>query len=86
MVCEHLRKVEVAVVASGATETFRGQAWTDNCREWVYFDRVLDLAGLRSRLDLDPCVVDHENTDPKSGTERRLVCTQHHDGIIGLYE
>ena len=84
MICEHLRSVEAAVVAAGAHETYRGQPWTDNCREWVYVDVRLDLADLRRRLDLDPCVVDHENTDPRSGTERGLVCTTHHDGVIGL--
>jgi hypothetical protein len=84
VICEHLRAVEAAVVATGARETYRGQAWTERCREWVYFDVRLDLDELRRALDLDPCVVDHENTDPKSGTERGLVCTTHHDGVIGL--
>jgi hypothetical protein len=84
VICEHLRDVEAAVVATGARETSRGQAWTDNCREWVYFDTHLDIAGLRATLDLDACVVEHENTDPRSGTERGLVCTVHHDGVMGL--
>ena len=86
MVCEHLRAVEADVAASGATETFRGQAWSDNCREWVYFDRLLDVGDLRARFDLDDCVVDHQNDDPRSGRERGLVCTIHHDAVIGLYE
>lgn len=84
MICEHLRAVEAAVVATGARETHRGQVWTDSCREWVYFDVRLDLDELRRTLDLDPCVVEHENTDPRSGTERGLVCETHHDGVMGL--
>ena len=83
MLCEHLLAVEAAVAATGVAETYRGQAWSDNCREWVYFDTVLDLDGLRASLDLDPCVEEHENLDPKSGTERGLVCSVHHDGVIG---
>jgi hypothetical protein len=84
MVCAHLAAVEAEVVASGAKETYRGQPWSDNCREWVYFDVVLDVDALRRRLKLAPCVEVHENTDPRSGTERGLVCTRHQDGVIGL--
>jgi hypothetical protein len=84
-VCEHLIEVERALAAAGHTETFRGQAWSDNCREWVYFDTVLDLEALRRDHHLDPAVVeDHRNEDPKSGTEQGLVCSVHHDGVIGL--
>jgi len=84
VICEHLRAVEAAVLATGAHETYRGQAWTQNCREFVYFDTHLDLTELRRTIELDPCVVDHENTDTKSGTERGLVCMTHYDGVIGL--
>jgi len=31
-------------------------------------------------------VIDHVNDDPKSGRESGLVCTQCHDGIIGLHK
>ena len=83
-VCEHLIDVERALAEAGYTETFRGQAWSDNCREWVYFDTVLDLAALRREHHLADVVIDHRNEDPKSGTEQGLVCTVHHDGVIGL--
>jgi hypothetical protein len=85
MLCEHLAPMEAELKARGIGETFRGQAWSDNCREWVYFDCVLDVAGLRRRHSPAPCVVDHENRDPRSGTERGLVCTEHHDGIMGRH-
>lgn len=85
MLCEHLLAVESAVAASGARETFRGQAWTDNCREWVYFDCVLPIESLRADGLFDPAVVSvHANDDPRSGTEMGLVCVVHHDGVIGL--
>ena len=82
-ICEHLAPVERWLAAHGFEETYRGQAWSDNCREWVYFDTVLDLAALRAQFALGPDVVDHANLDTKSGTEQGLVCTVHHDGVIG---
>jgi hypothetical protein len=82
-ICEHLAPVEQWLAAQGFRETYRGQAWSDTCREWVSFDTVLDLPALRAQFTLGPEVVDHANLDPKSGTEQGLVCTIHHDGVIG---
>lgn len=84
--CEHLQQLEAELLQRGIALTFRGQAWSTNCREWAYFACYLDLASIRSRLQLPPCVVDHANTDPRSGTERGFVCEEHHDGIIGRLE
>jgi hypothetical protein len=86
MLCEHLRELETELKRAGIIETFRGQAWSHNCREWVYFDCHLDLPAIRARMSLAPCVADHANTDPHSGTERGLVCTEHHDAIMGSLE
>ena len=83
MVCSHLSELEHALKAAGIAETFRGQAWSDNCREWVYFDVVLDVASLRKRFAFDPAVSVHENLDPRSGTERGFVCTRCHDAVVG---
>ncbi len=41
MTCEHLRSLEQAMIAGGMRETFRGQAWSNDCREWVYFQCLL---------------------------------------------
>jgi len=86
MVCGHLGALERALIESGAKETYRGRPWSQNCREWVYFDVVLDLAVLRERLALAPCVEDSENLDPKSGQERGLYCARCHDAIMGRLE
>ena len=83
-VCEHLIDVERALAAAGHRETFRGQAWSDNCREWVYFDTVLDLAALRAAHRLSAVVIDHRNEDQRSGTEQGLVGTIHDDAVMGL--
>lgn len=83
MVCEHLIKLEKELLDAGITETYRGQAWSDNCREWVYFDTVLNTDSLAKRLNLPSCVRIHENLDQKSGTERGFVCEICNDGIMG---
>jgi hypothetical protein len=86
MVCMHLRWLEQALIAAGFRETFRGQAWTENCREWVYFDVILDIPRLRKQFRIPPCVEVHENTDPKSGLELGLTCRSCLDGVMGAVE
>lgn len=54
-----------------------------NCREWVYFNVVLDTTALQERFCFGPTIVVHENLDPKSGQERGFVCTTCHDAVIG---
>lgn len=83
MLCEHLLEAEAHLRGLGAVETYRGQPWTDNCREWVYVDRVVDLAALRDAVGLADCVELHQNLDPRSGTEQGLFCTIHLDGLMG---
>lgn len=83
--CEHLRRLEEELQAGGITETYRGQAWSENCREWVYFACVLDLAALRARFDLAPCVIDHQHRGTHDGSEAGFVCAQCHDAIMGAH-
>lgn len=86
MICEHLQPLESELTQLGIKETYRGQAWSSNCREWVYFDCFLDCESIRQRLNLPALIESHVNNDSKSGQERGLVCTVHKDGVIGLYE
>jgi hypothetical protein len=83
VVCEHLRHLETEILARGVTETFRGQAWSRNCREWVYFDCYFDLPALRQRFMFDPCVADHVHLGTHDGQEAGLECTQCKDAIMG---
>jgi hypothetical protein len=85
MICEHLQELEQAMIADGAREVYRGRPWGQNCREWVYFDGVLDLAGLRKRFALADCVVDHVHRGTHDGCEAGFECTVHHDGIMGVH-
>lgn len=84
MVCPHLRSLEQALHAAQIRETSRGTPWSQNCREWVYFDVRLDVEALQRRFAFPPCVVVHENTDPRSGLEKGFVCEECHDAVIGL--
>ena len=83
MLCEHLKDIESDIIESGIAETYRGSPWTENCREWVYFDVVLDVKKIIEKYQSAPCVVIHENLDPKSGQERGVFCELCHDAIMG---
>ncbi len=83
MVCPHLSALETELLNAGIKETFRGAAWSKNCREWVYFDIVLDTTAIAARMNFASCVRVHENLDPKSGTERGFECTECQDAIMG---
>ena len=85
MVCEHLASLEQALIAAGMRETFRGAAWSRNCREWVYFDCVLDRIAIRERMQLPACVQDHEHLGTHNGQEAGFVCTACHDGVMGIH-
>lgn len=85
MTCEHLIDLENALIADGIKETFRGEAWGRNCREWVYFDCILDLPALRKRFSLPPCVKDHEHLGTHDGCEQGFYCSQCYDGIMGVH-
>ena len=65
-------------------ETYRGKAWSVNCREWVYFDCYLDTDSLRKRFHLPDFIHYHINNDIKSGTEEGFFCSLCNDGIMGL--
>ena len=85
MVCEHLASLEQALIAAGMRETFRGAAWSRNCREWVYFDCVLDRIAIRERMQLPACVQDHEHLGTHDGQEAGFVCAMCHDGVMGIH-
>jgi hypothetical protein len=85
MVCEHLAPLEIELLAAGIKETFRGQAWSDKCREWVYFDCYLDRAAIRERIPFEVFVRDHEHLGTHDGQESGFVCAMCHDGIMGVH-
>lgn len=85
MTCEHLRQLETELSEAGYHETFRGKAWSANCREWIYFDCYFDKPSIRKRIALADCVVDHEHLGTHNGQEAGFVCSQCHDAIMGVH-
>ena len=83
MICEHLIDLEKAVAEAGFQETFRGAAWSQNCREWVYFDCVLPLEQIRKRFRFADCVKDHTHRGTHDGQESGFFCEIHKDGVMG---
>ena len=83
MTCVHLIAVETALIDAGVRETFRGQAWSENVREWVYFDITLDLARLRRTFDLPDFIEEHRHKGTHDGQEAGVVCTHCQDGVMG---
>ncbi len=73
------------MLAAGVGVTSRGQAWSDNCRQWVYFDCFMDLEAVRDRIALAPCVRDHEHLGTHDGSEAGFFCEQCKDGIMGVH-
>jgi len=86
MVCEHLRQLEEEIITSGIAETYRGEAWSRACREWVYFDCYLDRASIRERIAFADCVVDHDHLGTHDGQESGFYCNVCKDGIMGVHE
>jgi len=85
MTCEHLYLLEKELIRKNVKITFRGKAWSENCREWVYFDCVFsNLQNTIERLKLDPQHLRiHEHLGTHSGQEYGLVCNICKDGIMG---
>lgn len=84
-VCEHLFPLEKYILSTGARETFRGKAWSGNCKTWVYFNVVLNVEALREKLALDKCIKIHEHVGTHDGREWGFVCEIHKDGIMGAH-
>jgi hypothetical protein len=85
MTCEHLNQLDQAIAAAGFKETFRGAAWSDNCREWAYFDCILPNDAIRKAFNLADCVKDYAHRGTHSGQESGFVCEIHNDGVMGCH-
>lgn len=83
--CEHLVKLDNELKEKGITETYRGQTWSRNCREWAYYDCVLDLEKIQQRYHFPDFVKVHINDDGKSGMEAGFYCDECKDAIMGAH-
>jgi len=87
MTCEHLNPLEQELTDIGMKEVFRGKPWSDNCREWVYYDCLFtDLDKTIDRFQLDRNFVKiHSHLGTHDGQEHGLVCNTCKDGIMGKH-
>lgn len=83
--CQHLTEIERDLLARNVRVIYRGQPWSKNCREWVYFDCYLDDKALREKYHLPDFVEVHVNNDEKSGKEAGICCNVCQDAIIGVH-
>jgi hypothetical protein len=83
--CDHLQPLVDRLLASGEKITFAGQAWSRNCRIWIYFDCALDIEAIKQKCNLAPCVTLHSHRGTHDGSETGFVCNEHNDGVMGRY-
>jgi hypothetical protein len=81
--CEHLKVAEEYVRNQGGRVISSGRPWSANCHIWVYFDTLLDCDRLIKGLGLASCIQIHDHRGTHDGSERGIVCSIHHDGIMG---
>ena len=85
MLCRHLQALESDLLQAGFRETARGQVWTKNCREWVYFECLLDREKLEARYAFADCIAWHEHRGTHDGNEAGFECTQCQDAVMGRH-
>lgn len=83
--CIHLKPVEDYLLSKGYHEVYRGQVWSNNCREWIYFNTILQPQELIIQFRLDSTIIIHDYQDIKVGSELGLECTICHDAIMGYH-
>ena len=66
--CIHLKPLENYLQTQGIAETYRGQVWSKNCREWIYYDAVLNPQKLKEKFQFDDTIKIHDYEDIKVGS------------------
>ncbi|QQR99025.1 MAG: hypothetical protein IPK18_05815 [Sphingobacteriales bacterium] len=83
--CTHLKPIEDFLKSKGYVETYRGQVWSNNCREWIYFNTILQPKELITQFKLGSFITIHDYEDIKVGSELGLECTLCKDAIMGYH-
>ena len=85
ILCEHLAPMLAYLIGQGKKITFAGQAWSSNCRMWVYLDCQLPMQELQKLFPLPSTVHIYSHRGTHDGSETGFVCDKHHDAIMGAY-
>lgn len=83
--CIHLKSLEDFLKSENIAEVYRGQVWSKNCREWIYYDVILNPQKLKDKFHFDATIIIHDYKDIKVGSELGLVCTLCNDAIMGAH-
>ena len=79
-----IRAMVEHLMLEGHEARFVDQPWSAIDAMWVYFSIPLEIESHRIKFELSDQFTYHENTDPKSGTERGLIDQETMEGIMGL--
>jgi hypothetical protein len=82
--CRHLIELDNYIKRKGIKELFRGKAWSENCNEWVFYDRIIDIDKIKEKIKPDKCVTVHKYYDIKIANELGFFCSNCNDAIIGF--
>ncbi len=80
---DKIRSISEYLYEQNTPITYFGKAWEKCSNNWIYFDTVLDLEKLRKLFELNEHIIIHENTDPKSGTEKGFIDNITGEGLMG---
>ena len=86
MVCKHLKNLENELIHGNIKIIYCGQAWSNNCREWVYFDCYLDRQSIEKRFNFPDFIEYHEHRGTHDGQEAGFFCSKCKDGIMGHHK
>ncbi|WP_379963699.1 hypothetical protein [Epilithonimonas sp. UC225_85] len=80
---EELKNLIKYLVKRNITINYIGKSWSENVSTWVYFDTILNMSKLRKKLSLSENIIEHKNTDPRSGLEAGFIDKVTQEGVIG---
>lgn len=80
---EELRKLAQFLSEKRIPITYFGKAWGNAKGNWVYFNTYLDLDELRQQFAFGEHIKEHQNLDPRSGTESGFIDENTGEGIMG---
>ncbi|MPT31145.1 MAG: hypothetical protein E2600_05670 [Chryseobacterium sp.] len=83
---EELKKVIKYLINKKITINFIGKAWSNVDSVWIYFDTILNISKLREKLSLSDNIIEHKNTDPRSGLELGFIDKITNEGVMGNFK
>lgn len=78
-----LKKLFNYLVENNFNTEFVGKAWNKSNADWYYFDCILNIGKIKSKLSFSHNIVFHENLDNKSGLERGFIDKTTGEAIMG---